>query len=248
MHANTPNTETSQIIRRGSFARVVYYDASLPDDLAAAIWTDPNSLIERGELLRFGPARRTVRLVWNSQPYVLKHYAEPTRRHALKQMVQPSRAYTTWRFTHRLVGAGIATPRPAACVENRWGPLRRDSYLMYPYVEGRTLRSYFVTKAKDSPAVRHRLWQQLQELWDKLRILNVSLGDANVRNFIISSDGELWLIDLDKSRFHRSAQTAAPHQERGWKQVLRSSAKAEALGIDDPDGVPTSGRHRPHAA
>lgn len=225
MSTDASHTAQSNIIGRRSFARVAHYSATLPDDLVTALWTSPASLIDRGEPLRAKIARHTVRLVWNSQSYVLKRYQEPTWRHALKGTVQPARAWTTWKFTHRLADAGIATPRPVACIENRWGLLRRDSYLMYPYVEGRTLRSYFAADAKQSPSLRDRLWQQLHELWQRLLELQVSLGDTNLGNFIISPAGQLWLIDLDKSRFHRAAAVAAPHQERAWKQLLRSAAK-----------------------
>ncbi len=208
--ADAAETARPEIVCRRSFARVAHYCTSMPEDLEAALWTRPESLIENGDLLRFGGARQTVRLTWKSQPYVLKHYVHQSRRHALKQFVQPSRAWSTWQFTHRLADAGVATPRPVACIENRWGPLRRDSFLMYPYVEGRTLRSYFVREAKQSKALRDRLWSQLHQLWDKLRELHASLGDANVRNFIIAPSGQLWLIDLDRSYFHRHARAAAP--------------------------------------
>src|SRR5689334_9637977 len=127
-------------IARGfrSFRRVGKIADSVPVDLAQLLRSSPNSLLDRGELLRSNGARRTVRLDWNGESFVLKHYVEPTWRHALKQTVLRSRARTTWAFTHRLANAGIATPRPVACVENRWGLLRLDSYLMYRYVEGST--------------------------------------------------------------------------------------------------------------
>ncbi len=218
------------IVRR-SWARIAHCDASLPKDLATVLWHEPAALLGRGEQLRANGARRTVRLTWHSQSFVLKHYVEPTRRHALKQIVQPARAWSTWKFAHRLADAGIATPRPVACVENRWGPLRRDSFLMYPYIEGRTLRSHFAAEVKQSPAVQLRLWRQLNELWQHLVELRVSLGDTNLGNFIVCPAGRLWLIDLDKSRFHRSLRAAAPHQERAWKQLLRSAAKCGASNV-----------------
>jgi hypothetical protein len=224
LNSASPQSERSNTHRR-SFARVAHYSTSLPDDLIAALWTAPESLVDRGEALRSGGARQTVRLIWNSQPFVLKHYVEPSWRHALKQTVQTSRARTTWIFTHRLADAGVATPRPVACIENRWGAIRRDSFLMYPYVEGRTLRSYFAGEAKESPSLSDRLWQQLRELWQRLLELRVSLGDTNLGNFIISPAGQLWLIDLDKSRFHFMAAAAAPRQHRAWQQLLRSAAK-----------------------
>jgi hypothetical protein len=188
------------------------------------LWTDPSSLISRGQRLQTNDARQTVRLEWRCQAFVLKHYRAPTRRHGFKQLVLPTRAWKTWNFTHRLINAGVASPRPVAYIENRWGPLRRDSYLMYPYIEGRTLRTCIAEDAKQSPIARDRLWQQIQELWQRLVELRVSLEDANLGNFIVSPAGQIWLIDLDKSRFHRKPSAAAPHQERAWKQLLRSAA------------------------
>ena len=205
--------------------RVAHYAASLPSELQTALWQNPTGLLTHGEQLRANDSRQTMRVDWQGQPFVLKHYVEPTYRHALKQTVQRSRAWATWQFTHRLADSGIATPRPVACIENRWGPLRRDSFLMYPYVEGRTLRSYFKAEAKQSPPLRDRLWEQVNELWQRLVELRVSLGDTNLGNFIISPAGQLWLIDLDKSRFHTGPNAAAPYQERAWNQLLRSAAK-----------------------
>jgi hypothetical protein len=55
--------------------------------------------------------------------------------------------------------------------------------------------------------------------------LRASLDDTHTGNFIISPAGHLWVIDLDKARFHRSAYMAARQQERGWAQFIRSAAK-----------------------
>jgi hypothetical protein len=215
------------VIVRRSQARVAHCDASLPKGLAELLWREPNALVDRGEPLRCVGARRTVRLQWGSQRFVLKHYVEPTRRHALKQAVQPSRAWSTWSAVHRLANAGIATPRPVACVENRWACFRGDSFLMYPYVEGRTVRSYFARQEPAAQSTNEILWRQLNELWHRLRQLRVSLADTNLGNFIVAPDGQLWVIDLDKARFHRLASTAGREQQRGWRQLLRSAAKCQ---------------------
>jgi Lipopolysaccharide kinase (Kdo/WaaP) family len=221
----------------GSWTRVVRVDASLPEDFVTMLHQQPAALLDRGEELRSNGARRTVRLNWQSRSFVLKHYVEPTRRHALKQLVLPSRAWSTWSFTHRLAASGVTTPRPVACVENRWGPLRRDSFLLYPYVEGRTLRSYFTAEAKQSPAIHDRLWRLLNDLWQRLVELRVSLGDTNLGNFIVTPDDQLWLIDLDKSRFHRSCYAAYRHQRRAWNQLLRSAAKCGSIAVPGPENL-----------
>jgi hypothetical protein len=220
------STDAGQIAvtTRQSFSRVAHLGNELPTGLAEQLWLDPAALMKCGETLQRTGLRNTVRLHWGDRQYVMKHY-QPSWWHAVRQLVTPSRAWATASATLKLVDGGIATPRPAACIENRWGVLRRDSFLMYPYLEGRTLRSYFKNEAKQSRTVAESLWQQLHELWGRLQMLQASLADTNTGNFIICPAGRLWVIDLDKARFHRLPKVAAKHQERGWKQLLRSAAK-----------------------
>ena len=229
-------TQPTASVRR-SWSRVAILDNAVPTDLADALWTRPNELVALAEPLQCKGVRSTRLLTWASQRYVLKHYLEPSWWHTFKRHIQSSRARATWTVTHRLADAGIATPRPVACVENRLGPLQRDSYLMYPYVEGRTLRSCLAEEAAKSTALEH-LWDQLGQLWQRLAQLRASLADTNVGNFIVCPAGHLWVIDLDKSRFHRLAHSAARQQERGWKFLLRSAAKhagtAQALRPHHP--------------
>ena len=231
------STRQSATIRRRSLTRVAHYDKSLPDDLVEWLWMQPESLVSAGQKLQSKGARRTVRLSWTTGAFVLKHYAEQSRRHAVKALALRSRASRTWNVTHRMAGAGIATPRPVACIENRWGPLRRDSFMMYPYVEGRTLRSFLVPQSRDSRATVDELWQQLRDLWKRLAEIQASLADANVGNYIIAPDGRLWVIDLDKANFYRSAAVAARHRERSWKLLLRS-ARVAAEGKSQWQGEP----------
>lgn len=215
---------SSNVLERRSAVRVSRCSTAVPDDLADALWRQPIQLLERGELLQANGARRTVLLSWGGEKYVLKHYVEPSWRHSLKQLAVRSRARSTWLISHRLADAGVATPRPLACVENRWGPMRRDSYLMYAYIEGRSLRSCLSQDCGADQYAVH-LWHELTILWERLQELRVSLADANLGNFIVSPTSELWVIDLDKSRFHRTQFLARRRQQRAWRQVLRSAAR-----------------------
>lgn len=217
------NSQTSVATRR-SLARVAHFETGLPNDLVDRLWHDPMSLLAAGEPMRSSSLRHTVRLEWNSEQYVMKHY-RPSWWHFVRQLPTPSRAWSTCTATEKLADAGIATPPPVACIENRWGVLRRDSFLMYRYVEGRTLRSYFAKEAKESRTIADSLWSQLHELWKRLDQAHASLADTNTGNFIVCPAGRLWVIDLDNARFHRLQKVAARHQKRGWAQLLRSAAK-----------------------
>jgi hypothetical protein len=197
----------------------------VPQDLAEVLWNAPHELIDRGEPLRAVGMRQTVQITWAKRRYVFKHYVEPSWRHALKRTVLPARAWQTWQASHRLADAGVATPRAAACVENRWGMFGRDSFLMYEYVEGRTLRSYFAGEVAAEHGLLDQYWAQLRDLWRQLAELRVTLGDANLSNFIVAPTGQLWVIDLDKTRFHRWSFRAKRHERLRWNQALRSAAK-----------------------
>lgn len=232
-----PNSQAIHPIAvRRSSSRVAYFDSALPDDLADVLWLKPEDLLTHGEPLRW-VVRRTVMIEWESHKYVIKHYVEQSRRHAFKHLFQPCRAQLTWAFMRRLADAGIATPRPVACIENRWGPLRRDSYLMYPYIEGVTLNSYFADNAVNKRSSVHDVWQQLHLLWRQLAQLRASLEDANFGNFIVSPVGRLWLIDLDKSRFHRLAFIAHRNQQRCWRELISCASNWK---ITPADAVATS--------
>lgn len=216
---------SGSVIVRRSATRLIQYDQELPTELVESLYETPERLVEVGKLLRSRGARRTVRFQWAGADYVLKHYVEPSWRHALKQSVHRSRARASYFASHALARSGVATPRPVAFVENRWGPLRRDSYLMYPYVEGRTLRECLAEQSKTSASAQ-LLWRQLAEVWQLLQRLQVSLADANLGNFIVAPDRALWVIDIDKTRFHRIAYFARRRQQRSWRQVLRSAARS----------------------
>jgi tRNA A-37 threonylcarbamoyl transferase component Bud32 len=205
---------------RRSLTRAAYCDASLPADLAEALWECPEELMAGAAPLQVKDLRHVACLEWASQKYVLKRYTDTTWRHAAKHSLQRSRAWKTWTISRRLADAGVATPRPVACIENCWGPLRRDSFLMYPYVEGETLRSHLVNESDAAQATG--IWRQLRELWQQLRQLRVSLFDSQTRNFILCPAGRLWVIDLDKARIHWSQYFTARYQRRAWMQLLHS--------------------------
>lgn len=198
------------------------HDKSLPGDLVERLWSNPASLLDSGEVLYRCDRRRLVRLAWNELSYVIKHYQEPKRRHALKSLLRPSRARTTWETSRRLVALGVPTPPPVAYVENRWGPLCRDSHLMYAYVEGNTLRQLF----EGEPSHAHdqdSLSEQFTNVLSQVEQLGAVLGDPNLGNFVVAPEGRLWVIDHDKTLFPRSNSAAEAGRRRGWKALDESA-------------------------
>jgi hypothetical protein len=226
----------SGFLHRDSLLRAAIFDPELPRDLMEQLWRDPETLIGSGEMMRRTGLRRTVRLEWAGKQYVLKQY-RPTYWHFVRQLLSRSWASLTFKSTVRLINAGIQTPRPVACVENRWGNFRRDSFLMYEYIDGVTLRSYLKRKAKNPRPLTESLTSQIRELWQRLADLGASLDDTHTGNFIVCPAGRLWVIDLDNARFHRTTYMASRHQERGWEQFHRSAAKCGSFVRVSQHGV-----------
>jgi hypothetical protein len=220
----------SGFLRRESLTRCAITDPDLPRDLIEQLWRDPEALIRQGEMLRRTGVRRTVRVAWGDKQYVLKQY-RPTWWHFVRQLPMRSWAASTFRVTHRLINAGIATPRPVACVENRWGSLRRDSFLMYEYVDGITLRSYLFDEGKEARSLASSLVRQIREFWQRVEDLRIGLADAHTGNFIVSPAGRLWIIDLDKTCFHRFEHLAVRNRKLAWEKFVRSAYKCGPIDV-----------------
>ena len=213
--------ESATLIQRHAPQRRAIHADWLPVDLVETLWREPESLLARSEVLQQRGIRQTVRLDWGPGSFVIKRYVEPTWRHALKQLVVPSRASVTWSTSHLLADGGVLTPRPVACIENRWRGLGLDSYLMYPYVQGETIASYLL-RQHDPAQHAARIVEHCEALWQRLTKLGASLADANVGNFIVTAAQDLWVIDLDKARRFRSQALAQRQRQRTWKQLMRS--------------------------
>jgi hypothetical protein len=218
-------------LRRETIARCAVLDPNLPRDLIELLWLDPEALIHRGKILRRTGVRRTVRLDWGPQRYVLKQY-RPTWWHFVRQLPLRSWASATFKVTRRLIKAGIATPKPVAYVENRWGSLRRDSFLLYEYVEGITLETYLFEEGKQTNTLAENISRQIREFWQRVEDLRIGLADAHTGNFIVCPAGQLWIIDLDKTRFHRRQQIAARNQKLAWEKFVHTSRKSGPISLD----------------
>ena len=212
------------LVRR-SPTRVLHYNASLPEELVDALWERPDEVLAAGDVMRKTHLKSAVRIAHESRSYVLKHYFERSLAFAVKKTLRGTQARNAFELGCTLADAGIKTPRPMAYVDNLRQGLCRDCYLLYPFVDGLSLRSSINEGHMNDDDVA-KAADQVEKLWNRLTELRVGLRDANTGNFIVSPKGELWLIDLDDSRIHRSALVARAHLLNRWFQVHRSMRRA----------------------
>lgn len=213
-------------VRRCS-TRVLRYNSSLPAAFVEELWRAPQQLLAAGTTMRkTEKLRATVVVEWESNRYVVKHYGNRSLRHALKHSLIGSQARQSFRLGCRLADAGLRTPRPVACLERREGLTRRDSYLVYPFAEGRSLL-HSITEGHLGDLQIEQVARKLKALFRQLIALKVGLRDANTGNFIITPDSQLWIIDLDDSRVHRLRSIAHVRLHRRWKQLCRGIRRAK---------------------
>jgi hypothetical protein len=212
-----------------SLKRIVTATSDVPLSLAEALWRDPTAVMADGARLQARSQRSTVRVAWENQSFVMKHYGVKTRIAFLKQLVRPPRAWVTWQAGVRLANMGINTPRPAAMVENFLWPFRGDSYLLYPYVQGQTLQNWLNSADANPSDLGWAIRQQFIEIWNRLVNHRVSLADPHLDNFVLDEAGKLWVIDLDNTKFHLHRRLAIRKHAHCWRQLHRSARRIGPL-------------------
>jgi hypothetical protein len=193
----------------------MWVDFSLPKSVRDALWSDPDQLINSGAMLKDGDRCTVVKVDLpateivepgtedgsdTGQSLVLKRYNLKGAGHTAVHWFMRSRAMWCWINAHAVTGAGLPTPKPLACVEDRrFGALREKSWFLCSYVHGTSLRDLVQNKSTGSDELGP-LATQFARIWRELGALRVSHGDMKASNFVIDPQGVLWLIDLDGMR------------------------------------------------
>lgn len=147
--------------------------------------------------------------------YNIKHFW-----HGLGRAWRPSRASVAWSNAHLLQSFGIATPAPLALVERRWGPLRREAWLLTEFAEGANLREVLADSAL-SEAQKQEVAAQVARLLYRLRLLRIEHGDMKANN-IKWVDGAPMLLDLDAMKLHGCDAWFVRRHARDLRRFLKN--------------------------
>jgi tRNA A-37 threonylcarbamoyl transferase component Bud32 len=173
-------------------------------DFLRPIIADPDRWLASGSPLKQGNTATLALIEHQGRKLVIKRYNIKGPAHALSRCWRPSRAWHSWLEGHRLRFLGIATPRPLALVERRFGPLRGRAWLIVEHCAGGSL-------ATQPPSASHL--QPVLDLFARLSAARISHGDMKATNLLWDGD-RIGLIDLDAMRQHGS--TAG--YRRAWRK------------------------------
>lgn len=213
------NTEQVRRLRRPGHVIVQKRRLVAPD--WQAFTDDPDGWMARGEMIKDGDTTTVVRITLAGQDCIVKRYNLIDAAHALKRAPQPSRAWRHWYHAHRLLTLGVWTPEPLLVMERRYGPLRRQAWLVTEAVEGRNLLQDI--GRLEQPDARGFVLEQFRDWFAFMRRHRVNHGDLKISNFISRPEG-LVVLDLDgmrwpagPGRFGRGFRRDASRFMRNWQ-------------------------------
>lgn len=154
---------------------------------------DPQHNIKNGNTCTVAKA------LFASQPVVIKRYNIKSFWHGFNRALRVSRAAKSWANAHRLIISNIATAKPLALLEERFGCLRRRAYYLSAYVEAPDVKQFFASAiaAGDKEIAAHNV----AALFYKFYLLRYSHGDCKATNIKIVNLAPV-LIDLDAMQTH----------------------------------------------
>jgi hypothetical protein len=134
-----------------------------------------------------------------------------------RRALRPSRARRAWLGAELLELAGIATARPVALIERRWGSLTGISYLLCEELTG--WRGDVLWDAVTDEQ-RSNACAALAELLQRMAAARLAHGDLKPTN--LWYDGQRWaLVDLDALRYVAPHAAAARAHRRDCARLLK---------------------------
>lgn len=164
------------------------------DEVAQAL-KNPDALIEQGTLLKDGNTATVARVDIAGETYVLKRYNIKKRMRSFIRGFMWSRAAVSWRNGLLLEMLGIPTAQSYVMIEERYGALRRRSYLLLEFISAPTAWDVFEDKQFNEQD-RSDWAKKIFELFMLLKRNQISHGDLKAQNILCSKQGAFF-IDLD---------------------------------------------------
>ncbi|MDA1369188.1 MAG: hypothetical protein O2971_00290 [Proteobacteria bacterium] len=195
------STTANRCIQQSS--RFVVYDRAIHSDELTQFIENPDSYIAESNIIKAGNTSTVAQITIGNRDYVLKRYNIKNFWHGIIRLLQPSRAYHSWRNAWVLEMLGIATPHPCLMLEERllW-ILRRRAYFLMAKVGGENLLDQLDSSSEVNSDIES-ITAAFQKLFQVFNQYLISHGDMKATNFIFSNQ-TLYVLDLDAMRRHRS--------------------------------------------
>lgn len=170
--------------------------------------------------LKRGRSSTVAIVAIGGQKFVVKRYNIRNIWHGFRMALRRTRAAKSWINAHRLRIAGIPTANPVALIENRFGSVRRNSYIITAYVEGPNSIDYFKSQNVSASDKEH-VAEHIAEVFQSLAQYRIIHGDLKGTNIVISEKRPV-LMDLDSLTECKSEQRFRIRFAEDIKRFLRN--------------------------
>ena len=207
-----------------TFARFECFRRNVADQLTSVRQELDATIARSDTIYKDGGTCTVAKVIVAGTPLVIKRYNIKSIAHALSRSYRPSRAWHSWKAANMLRHLGIATPQPLALIENRFGPLRRQAYLMTEYCPGSNLLQHLNCNGEPKAAEA----AAINRLFNRLFQEKITHGDLKANNLLWFAN-ELYVIDLDAMKRHTSSTQFSRAWNRDRSRFLRNWPEASVL-------------------
>jgi len=205
---------------------IVKLAADVHEPVLLQLHKDLGNTIDKSHIYKRCKARLVGRLEAPEKTYIFKLYSERSIRHAAKQRIQRSRAQRYSKRMEQLIASGIATPKPVAYLEERWGPFRGRSCLLLEYISGPLLNQsvqllQLVNATHPGVDPVTFITHQLIEARDKLLALRLQHHDVHGGNFIFDGNCQMHLLDSEAIRPSMARKRSAVLVRERFARLIR---------------------------
>ncbi len=123
----------------------------------------------------------------------------------LKRGARKSRSRKIWEKGRFLGGLGLKTVTPIALIEDYAFFVRTASYVLFEYIDGITLKAYFLDP-KTSGVAKNAMAEKVVQSIYKWHSSGVTHGDPKASNIMIKNN-DIYLIDVEDIRAPKSERT-----------------------------------------
>ncbi|MBX2847871.1 MAG: hypothetical protein KTR16_06110 [Acidiferrobacterales bacterium] len=159
---------------------------------------------------------------------VLKRYNPRSLLHKFKRALRQTRARRCWQMSYVFAESGLNVARPIFMFERRFFFLRGNAYFATKYLDGAELLQILPKMDREQQL---EVVMALRDAMKVMRQNKISHGDMKASN-LLWVDNQLFFIDLDGARYHRtfiSWQRSNKRDRRRFLKNWREMPEIEAL-------------------
>jgi len=187
--------------------------------LKLKMFSDPDQFFIEERLIKNGNTCSVVEICEGGRRYILKRYNQKSLLYRLSHALITPRALSSWSNGHVLRLFGVPTPRPVACLLLKSAGMLKLGYLLMEKVDAITLADVDTEKLSEAS---QKIPSGFAKIWSELEVLNATHGDMKATNFMVDTEDEVSLIDLDSLLFHQSKKKMQRRQQKDLKRFMKN--------------------------